>query len=464
MRDRYQQLVTTVPGRFLARRVGLPEPPHLRRHTPGDPLIPGTVVLGSAPADAAPGGTAAKDPGGTAGRLAKVVAPMLAAAGVAVRELGPRTEERPGERTPHALIFDATGITRSEQLLALHAFFAPQVRALAPSGRIIVLGTPPEHCVDAREATAQRALEGFTRSTGKEVKRGVTSQLVYVTPGAEDGVESTLRFLLSGRSAYVSGQVIRVGSAEVPPPDDWERPLAGKVAVVTGAARGIGEAIVGVLARDGAHVVCVDVPSAASALAEVAAANGGEAYPLDITERDAPAALAGHLRDGVDVFVHNAGVTRDRTLANMDAARWEIVLNVNLTSEERINDVLLGENVLRPGGRIVATSSMAGIAGNPGQTNYATSKAGVIGMVRSLAPTLASRGSTINAVAPGFVETRMTAAIPLVIREAGRRMNSMTQGGRPIDVAETVAWFASPGSAGINGEVIRVCGQSLLGA
>ncbi|GAA3385998.1 3-oxoacyl-ACP reductase [Cryptosporangium minutisporangium] len=448
MRDRYQQLVTSSPGRFLARRVGLPEPPVLRRHRTGDPVAAGPVVLGSAPG----------------GRLAKSIRPVLAAADVTVREPGPRAEARPVGQKPHALVFDATGITRSEQLRALYEFFSPQVRSVAPNGRIVVLGTPPEHCADFREATAQRALEGFTRSTGKEVKRGVTSQLVYVTPGAEDGIESTLRFLLSGRSAYVSGQVIRIGPSDVTAPDDWQRPLAGKVAVVTGAARGIGESIVDVLSRDGAHVVCVDVPSAASALADVAVRVGGSTLTLDVTADDAPRTLAEHLVDGVDIVVHNAGVTRDRTLGRMEPARWDLVLDVNLSSEERINDVLLDQNVLRTGGRIIATSSIAGIAGNMGQTNYATSKAGVIGMVQSLAPTLASRGSTINAVAPGFIETQMTAAVPLVIREAGRRMNSMTQGGRPVDVAETVAWFASPGSAGVNGNVVRVCGQSLLGA
>ena len=109
-------------------------------------------------------------------------------------------------------------------------------------------------------------------------------------------------------------------------------------------------------------------------------------------------------------------------------------------------------------------SSISGIAGNAGQTNYATSKAGVIGMVQALAPELRERGVTINAVAPGFIETQMTAAMPIATREAGRRMNSMAQGGLPIDVAETIAWYASPGSAGVTGNVVRVCGQSLLGA
>ncbi len=148
----------------------------------------------------------------------------------------------------------------------------------------------------------------------------------------------------------------------------------------------------------------------------------------------------------------------------MPEDRWSSLLEINLSSEERINDELLHKDLLRENGRIVCVSSMSGIAGNSGQTNYATSKAGVIGMVEALAPQLAKRGATINAVAPGFIETQMTDAMPIAIREAGRRMNSMSQGGLPVDVAETIAWFASPASSGVNGNVVRVCGQSLLGS
>jgi 3-oxoacyl-[acyl-carrier protein] reductase len=280
-------------------------------------------------------------------------------------------------------------------------------------------------------------------------------------------VESTLRFFLSGRSAYVNGQVVRIGAGEAPAPDDWERPLEGRVALGTGASRGIGEAIAETLARDGAHVVCLDVPAQGDALAEVANGIEGEALQLDITTDGAPRTLADHLsgrHGGVDVVVHNAGVTRDKTLGRMAEDQWDMVLDINLSSQERINEVLVGEEVLRPGGRIVTVSSVSGIAGNRGQVNYATSKAGVIGTVDSLAPVLAPRGSTINAVAPGFIETRMTAGMPVTTREAGRRMNSLSQGGLPVDVAETVAWLASPASGGVNGNVVRVCGQSLLGA
>jgi 3-oxoacyl-[acyl-carrier protein] reductase len=116
------------------------------------------------------------------------------------------------------------------------------------------------------------------------------------------------------------------------------------------------------------------------------------------------------------------------------------------------------------GGRIVAVSSVSGIAGNRGQTNYAASKAGMIGMVRALAPLVRERGITVNGVAPGFIETAMTATIPAATRTVGRRLNSLGQGGLPVDVAEAVGWLAEPEAAGVSGTVLRVCGQSLIGA
>jgi 3-oxoacyl-[acyl-carrier protein] reductase len=162
--------------------------------------------------------------------------------------------------------------------------------------------------------------------------------------------------------------------------------------------------------------------------------------------------------------VHNAGVTRDKTLGRMTEEMWSTVLGINLTAEERINDALFEHGVLRENGRICCVSSISGVAGNVGQANYATSKAGVIGMVEALAPEVAKHKVTINAVAPGFIETKMTQAMPIARREVSRRMNSLSQAGLPVDVAETIAWYASPGSAGVNGNVVRVCGQSMIGA
>ncbi|WP_433825571.1 3-oxoacyl-ACP reductase [Actinoplanes sp. CA-015351] len=445
MADRYANFANSGLGRTVVKRLGLPDPPRLRRHQAGDPPADGPVLVGAAPD----------------GRLSEPIRKLLGDAGV---QVAPSFTE--GTRYA-ALIFDATGIADSSQLRALYDFFHPYARSLKVSGRVIVLGTQPSG-LDAREATAQRSLEGLTRSIGKEFGRGVTSQLVYVAPGGEGGLESTLRFLLSGRSAYVSGQVIRIDSGSVDAPADWERPLDGKLALVTGAARGIGAAIARTLARDGAEVIALDVPAAGDALADVANSCQGRALQLDLTAGDAPARLAGYLaagpHAGVDIVVHNAGITRDKTIARMSEDHWDSVIGVNLTAPSRVNDLLLERGLIPSGGRIIGVASIAGIAGNRGQTNYATSKAGVIGMVQSYAPLLADRGITINAVAPGFIETAMTAKMPVGLREAGRRLNSMSQGGLPIDVAETIAWFASPASAAITGNVVRVCGQSLLGA
>ncbi|MGH3439722.1 MAG: 3-oxoacyl-ACP reductase [Sciscionella sp.] len=444
MTDRYQQFATSAPGKLLIKQFGLPNPVPLRRYRPGQPLIEGPVLLG-----AAPGGTLHT----TVHSILESARVEIASADSAQRYAG--------------LVFDASGITDTSHLRELFQFFGPAIRKVGRSGRIIVLGTPPEDIKDRRQRAAQRALEGFTRSAGKELRAGAAAQLVYVAAGAANAIESTIRFLLSAKSAYVSGQVIRIEKAAATAPADWERPLVGKVALVTGASRGIGAAIATVLARDGAQVVCLDIPAQGGDLSKVANKVNGSTLQLDITAADAPDKLVQHFSsrfDGLDVAIHNAGITRDKTLGKMDDARWNSVLDVNISAQERINDALLSSGVLHDNGRLIGVSSIAGIAGNFGQTNYGTSKAAVIGHVDALAPEMATHGSTINAVAPGFIETKMTAAIPLFTREAGRRMNSMSQGGLPVDVAETIAWYANPASSGVNGNVVRVCGQSLLGA
>ena len=471
MTDRYAQLVNTPIGKLVTRQVGLPQPSRLERYEPGGPVIAGPVLLGAA----GPGPSRLTAPAAkvlkaiNADVLTAMDQDLRTAAAEAKLDAGVfNPEAAPGDQRFKALVFDATQIESSDELERAWAFFAPAIRRLDPSGRVIILGTPPEDCATPPLAIAQRALEGLERAIGKEVKRGATSQLVYVKPKAEAQLESTLRFLLSPRSAFVSGQVVRIGPAAAGAGKvDWDAPLAGKVALVTGAARGIGAAIAQVLARDGAHVVGLDVPQMAEELSAVTGGLGGSLLTADITDADAPSAIADHLVDrheGVDVVVHNAGITRDKTLGRMTQEQWSKVIAVNLTAPQRITEELLARDAVRRNGRIVGVSSISGIAGNAGQTNYSTSKAGVIGFVQAYAPALGKRGVTINAVAPGFIETQMTAAMPIAIREAGRRMNSVSQGGLPVDVAETVAWFASPGSAGVTGNIVRVCGQSLIGA
>jgi 3-oxoacyl-[acyl-carrier protein] reductase len=449
--DWYRDFANSGVGTTLTRKLGLPRPAVLRRYTPGDPLLPGPAVVGSA----------------GEGRLGDQLVSILKDAGLTVQSPVTVDGSTDGER-PAAVLLDATGLRTPADLAAAHDFLAPAVNRLAGSGRVLVLADPPSDADGPAQAAARQALDGLVRSVAKELRGGSTANLLFVPAGAEAGLPGPVRFFLSGRSAYVDGQAVTLSAAEAPVGEDETTPLEGKVAVVTGAARGIGAAIARVLARDGAHVVAVDVPAAGASLAEVANEIGGTAVQLDITAADAASRLIEHLRDrhgGVDVVVHNAGITRDKLLVNMDAARWNSVMAVNLQAQLDITAALLdADGVLRPGARVVCVSSQSGIAGNRGQTNYAASKAGVIGMVRAWAPAFAERGATINAVAPGFIVTEMTARMPLGPREVGSRINSRHQGGLPEDVAETIAWLSQPGSAGVNGQVVRVCGQSMLGA
>ncbi|ULE34542.1 3-oxoacyl-ACP reductase [Mycobacterium sp. IDR2000157661] len=447
--DLYSQIVHSTPGSFLAKQLGIPQPETLRRHKPGERPLAGTLLIGGE---------------------GRVVEPLRSALAedyeVVSNNLGGRWADSFG-----GLVYDATGITEPAGLKGLYEFFTPLLRNLGSSGRVVVIGTTPEEAGSEHERIAQRALEGFTRSLGKEMRRGATVNLVYLSADAKPaatGLESTMRFLLSGRSAYVDGQVFHVGAADSAPPADWDRPLEGKVAIVTGAARGIGATIAEVFARDGAKVVCVDVEGSQEALGITATKVGGTALALDVTAPDAVDRITEHLRqhyDGhADILVNNAGITRDKLLANMDEARWDSVVAVNLVAPLALAEGLVGNGSIGEGGRIVGLSSMAGIAGNRGQTNYAATKAGMIGLTDSLSAGYADKGITVNAVAPGFIETKMTEAIPVATREVGRRLNSLYQGGQPVDVAETIAYFASPASNAVTGNTVRVCGQAWLGA
>lgn len=447
MSDSYLSFVNSPWGRRLAQAIGLSQPLPLQRHRSGQHGLANPVIVAGA------------------GRLVAEVQRVFAATDTVTAT--PATLKAPSTVKVQGAVFDASAVADLQQLDALYGFFHANAKRIGQHGRVVVLGTAPEQCQDLPQAIAQRALEGLVRSLAKELRRAITVQLIYVAPGAEDALDSSLRFFLSRRSAYISGQVIRLeqpvdGHVSV----NWDKPFAGRRALVTGASRGIGLAIAQVLARDGAHVVCVDVPQAQASLQQAADSVGGSALPLDITATDAASLLQAHVSQygAFDVVVHNAGITRDKTIAKMTEDAWRSVLAVNLEAPLQLSHALLDSQGLNPGGRIVCVSSISGIAGNLGQSNYATSKAGVIGLVQGLAPQAATQHVTVNAVAPGFIETQMTAKIPLMIREAGRRMNSMSQGGQPVDVAETIAWLAHPASGGVNGQVVRVCGQSLLGA
>ena len=454
MADGYSNFVNNGFGKKLAKQIGLPQPPVLRRYEPGQALLDGPAAVGIV----------------GAGVVGTTAASIIRASDGAVIDA---TADASYPDKLGALVIDATAATTLADLEQFRALAVPAVKALGKSARVVVMATTPSELDGVEAAATAQAFEGITRSIGKELRAGASANLLWIDPDAQGDaavLEAPLRFFLSSRSAYVSGQPVRLRKHGVPEVADWHRPMAGQVAVITGAARGIGAQIARVFARAGAHVIAVDIPAAGDALSKVANEIGGTSLGLDITTPDAGqkiAAAVARRADKLDVIVHNAGITRDKLFVNTDADRWGSVVDVNLGSQFRINAVLLDPATrggLKDGGRIVSVASTSGIGGNRGQANYAASKAGVIGMVRELSEELAARDITVNAVAPGFIETDMTSRIPVATREVGRRLNSMLQGGQPVDVGEAIAFFAEPGSAGVTGQVLRVCGQSQIGA
>jgi len=455
MADKIERFLRSSTGSAIAAKLGL-EVPDLKRFEGGSGLPSGIVALA----------------GGRGGDAGLALKHHLESLGITTLEI---TGADPSSAFPEgsndkcdALIYDGRDCSQASDLSRLHRFFSPMIRRLNNNGRVIIINEPAESADSAERAAAQRALEGFTRSLAKEIgNRGSTAHLLMIEPGADHATRSTLEYLLSQKSAYIDGQPIRV-RANLNIETLEGKPLADKVVIVTGAARGIGESIARVLHREGAKVVGVDIPSASDALKEVMHAIDGAPLEADITADDAPEKIAAKARElgGAHAIVHNAGVTRDKLLVNMPEHWWEMTLEINLGAAQRITREMLQSEALNQNGRVIGVASMVGISGQRGQTNYSASKAGVIGYVDYMAydETVLQRGITVNAVAPGFIETQMTASIPVLTREIARRLNSLSQGGQSEDVAEAIAWLADPRSAAINGTTLRVCGQNWIGA
>lgn len=445
MADKYMELVNTGMTKKLAKLLGLPRPPRLRRYGETTPLLPGPVlVLGSS-------------------ARAQELSDTLVSWDLDVRR------HDAGDAKLGGLVLLLDELTHPEQLSALMLAAGAALGQLVPGARVVSISRPALDTDAPALAAVRQGIDGAMRSLGREMRGGATANGILLNEGTDllsPGTLGALRFFFSGRSAYVDGQFLTVRTTEGALPQDFRKPLAGKVAVVTGAARGIGASIARTLARDGAQLVVVDMPAAGEALAAVANQIGATTLQLDVTAKDAAQQIMDHAigRHGsLDIVVHNAGITRDKLLANMDAARWDSVIAVNIASQLRMNEVFLAAKL--PGLRVVSLASTSGIAGNRGQTNYAASKGGVIGMVRSSAKLFAEQGGSIAAVAPGFIETEMTAKIPLGTRTVARMvLPSLMQGGLPQDVAEAISFLGSDAAAGLNGQVLRVCGQSLVGA
>jgi len=238
--------------------------------------------------------------------------------------------------------------------------------------------------------------------------------------------------------------------------------LNGAIALVTGASRGIGAAVAARLAGDGARVI--GTATTADGAARISAAlgiHGGRGAVLDVVE---PASIDALLEDieskegGVAILCNNAGITRDTLLLRMKEADWDAVLDTNLASVFRMSKAVLRGMMKARQGRIVSITSVVGLTGNPGQANYAAAKAGIIGFTKSLAREVGSRGITVNAVAPGFIDTDMTRALPEAQRTQLNAQIPLGRLGRPEDIAAAVAYLCSADGAYITGETLHVNG------
>ena len=445
MTDAYTRFIRSAPGGALAKQLGLPRPARLlRRDDRPAPVLGPVVVLG--------------DSAGADG-----IAQLLLHEGHDVRR---RFEEL---RSVGSVILVLDEIASPADLGPLVLPLAGAMRSLAPGARVVTISRPAGDEDPARDA-ARGGVEGFLRSLAHEMRGGATANGLLVEDDVAleaPSVIGALRFFLSARSAFITGQFLTVSSAAGSATADRALPLAGRTALVTGAARGIGAAIARTLAADGARLVVLDVPGAGTELSRLANELRAVPIQLDVTAEGAGGRLVAALRErglSLDAVVLNAGITRDKLLANMTADRWDPVLAVNITSQISLTDALIDAgDVLGEQPRVVSLASTSGIAGNRGQTNYAASKAGVIAFVDALAARFEPLDGTANAVAPGFIETEMTAKMPALTREIARRLNSLQQGGLPVDVAEAISFLASAEAGGIRGETLRVCGQNMVG-
>jgi len=232
--------------------------------------------------------------------------------------------------------------------------------------------------------------------------------------------------------------------------------LEGKRALITGAARGIGRAIAAQLKGAGAEVLCCDLPGT-SENEEVAHEVGGRALYADVTKADDVEKLIAEAGD-IDILINNAGITRDGLLARMSEEDWRAVIDVNLTSVYLMCHAAIRGMMKRRSGAIINLSSVVGLHGNFGQTNYAASKAGILGFTKSLAREAGTRGVRVNAVAPGYIETRLTDVLPDEVKTKMLEATSLGRFGQPEDIARAVHFLCSDEAAFITGEVLVVDG------
>lgn len=370
----------------------------------------------------------------------------------------------------NGLVYDASEIRSSHDLEEVYRFFRDSLPLLEQRAHVVLIAPDWDSEEDLSKKTALRALHGFVKSLAREMGRLGTNVLILSYDKSDEAIKRLgpcLEYFLSDHSSYVTGQIIKINDmASGQTPRLMAGSLAGKIALVTGAARGIGNAIARALANEGVLVVVLDHPKNAESLRRLSQEIEGIACNLQLGTPSAAEELSDFIKESVgevDILIHNAGVTRDRTLMKMSRNEWRQVLNVNLQAVEDTTKQLLEDKIIKDSGRIITMSSISGLGGNFGQSNYSAAKAGLIAYSQGLADQLKNRGITVNAIAPGFIDTQMTAAVPFVLRQMTKRLTSLGQSGKPQDVAELATFIASPNSIGITGSVLRVCGGHMLG-
>jgi len=361
------------------------------------------------------------------------------------------------------LVVDGRSVKDEAGLKAVFNQLQEGTKNIKANGKVLLYSVQPELLEDVAYSTYQRSLEGVARSLAKELGgRGTTVNLLKLPPNVElNNYTVPEQFFTSGRSSFITGQAV-VLNGDKPAAGD----LSGNVCVVTGGAGGIGSATVKRLAAEGATVIIADMPQmeerAKPLLSGSVSFMGADLTKAEARKELLEAIKAKHGR--IDVLINNAGITRDKTLKNMPEHYWDQVIAINLTAVVALTEEALAMGLITEGGRIISTSSISGIAGNFGQTNYTATKAALIGYSASKAKELRAKGITINAIAPGYIETEMVKTMPLMTRIFAERLTSLAQAGKPEDIAEAMAFLAHPGAQAITGQVLRVCGGSFLGA
>jgi 3-oxoacyl-[acyl-carrier protein] reductase len=378
----------------------------------------------------------------------------------------------------NTLVIDGRNVNNATELKAVYSQLQEGVKSIKANGKVLIYSVEPELLdtstglsASVHHSTYQRALEGISRSLAKELGgRGTTVNLVKLPPNVDlKNYKTVQEFFTSGRSAFITGQAITANHATTS-----RRELSEKICVVTGGAGGIGSATVNRLATEGATVIIADMPQmedrAVSLLNDTStplSAGKVSFMGADLTDESARKSLLKSIKEKhgrVDVLINNAGITRDKTLKNMPEHYWDNLIAINLTAVINLTEDALAMGLIPEGGRIINTSSISGIAGNFGQTNYTATKAALIGYSAAKSKELKAKGITINAIAPGYIETEMVKTMPLMTRIFAERLTSLAQAGKPEDIAEAMAFLAHPGAESINGQVLRVCGGSFLGA